>query len=74
MWGPFRVNPGRLSVSRSFGDIHAKVPEYGGMPNWIIAVPEITQFKIRKDWDFVILASDGVYDKMNNDELVSIAW
>lgn len=36
-----RVFPGRLSVSRTFGDIEAKVREYGGIPNVISAEPEI---------------------------------
>jgi len=28
--GPLRVLPGRLSVSRTFGDAEAKLPKYGG--------------------------------------------
>ena len=30
VYGPIRVFPGRLSVSRAFGDIEAKKPRYGG--------------------------------------------
>lgn len=37
--GPHRVMPGRLSVSRTFGDIEAKKPELGGNPNVVIAIP-----------------------------------
>jgi len=33
--------PGRLSVSRTFGDIEAKLSLYGGLPGVIIAEPEI---------------------------------
>lgn len=44
--GPFRVLPGRLSVSRTFGDIEAKKPKYGGNPRVIIAEPEIKAFKV----------------------------
>lgn len=44
--GPHRVFPGRLSVSRSFGDIEAKLPKYGGNMSVIIAEPEIRQFKV----------------------------
>lgn len=44
MVGPPRVKPGRLSVSRTFGDIEAKVPVYGGNPKVVIAIPEITEF------------------------------
>jgi protein phosphatase 2C family protein 2/3 len=39
--GPFRVLPGRLSVSRTFGDIEAKLEKFGGKPGVIIAQPEI---------------------------------
>jgi protein phosphatase 2C family protein 2/3 len=30
--GPLRVLPGRLSVSRTFGDVEAKHPKLGGNP------------------------------------------
>jgi protein phosphatase 2C family protein 2/3 len=35
--GPFRVLPGRLSVSRTFGDIEAKLEKYAGKPGVVIA-------------------------------------
>lgn len=44
--GPFRVFPGRLSVSRTFGDIEAKRVKLGGNPKVIIAEPEIKAFKV----------------------------
>lgn len=34
--GPHRVMPGRLSVTRTFGDIEAKLPELKGNPRGII--------------------------------------
>lgn len=54
--GPFRVHPGRLSVSRTFGDIEAKRPFMGGNPNVIIATPEIKSFNITEPYDYVLLA------------------
>lgn len=33
--GPLRVFPGKLSVTRTFGDIEAKDPELGGIKNCI---------------------------------------
>lgn len=39
IYGPFRIEPGKLSVSRSFGDIEAKKPEFGGNPKVLIAKP-----------------------------------
>lgn len=74
MLGPHRVFPGRLSVSRSFGDIEGKNPMYGGNPNVLIAAPEIKAFKISAEFDFIVLASDGVFDKMSNRETVQCAW
>ncbi len=42
--GPHRVFPGRLSVSRTFGDIEAKLPKFGGNPNCVIAEPDLKAF------------------------------
>lgn len=53
--GPIRVFPGRLSVSRTFGDTEAKVSNKGGNPDVVIPTPEIKSFKLDKGHDFVIL-------------------
>ena len=55
IYGPFRVFPGRLSVSRTFGDIEAKREKYGGNPNVVIHTPEIKEFKIDSKMDFLLL-------------------
>ena len=39
--GPIRVLPGRLSVSRTFGDPEAKLAYRGGNGNVVKAEPEI---------------------------------
>jgi serine/threonine protein phosphatase PrpC len=66
--GPVRVMPGRLSVSRTFGDCHAKMERLNGNPNVIIVDPEIHHFKIQDDiQDFVILGCDGVFDRMTTE-------
>ena len=72
--GPHRVFPGRLSVSRSFGDIEAKLPKYGGNMKVIVADPEIRVFEITDNLDFIILAWDGIYDKLSNKEILQIVW
>ena len=64
--GPLRVLPGRLSVSRTFGDVEAKIAKYGGNPNVVVATPEIKSFRITKDHDFIVMACDGIFDKLNN--------
>ena len=58
--------PGRLSVSRTFGDIEAKLTKYGGNPNCVIAVVDIKAFKIQDNHDFIILGCDGIFDKLTN--------
>ncbi|OMJ78725.1 hypothetical protein SteCoe_21402 [Stentor coeruleus] len=68
--GPFRILPGRLSVSRSIGDFEAKVIEYGGNPEVLIPTPEIRAFKIHSEYDFILMASDGIFDKLTNREAV----
>lgn len=44
-----RVLPGRLSVSRTFGDIEAKLERFGGKQNVVVAEPELRSFKIQED-------------------------
>lgn len=64
--GPHRVFPGRLSVSRTIGDIEAKEPKYGGNPKVVIPTPDIKCFKIKNNYDFIVIACDGVFEKLNN--------
>jgi serine/threonine protein phosphatase PrpC len=71
---PFRVYPGGLSVSRSFGDIIAKLPILGGNPKVLIASPEITKFKIDKNCDFIYLGCDGIFDRINTNNLGFSLW
>lgn len=71
--GPHRVFPGRLSVCRTFGDAEAKLGPNGN-PNVVIAVPEIKSFKIEEGHDFIIMGSDGIFDKLSNKEAVQCVW
>lgn len=74
LYGPLRVLPGRLNVCRSFGDVEAKEPSMGGKPGVIIAVPEIAVLHITKELDFLLLASDGIFDKLENEETIECCW
>lgn len=66
--------PGRLSVSRTFGDVEAKIAKFGGNPKVVIAEPEIKSFKITKEHDFIVLGCDGIFDKLNNPDTIACAW
>ena len=72
--GPYRVLPGRLSVSRTFGDPEAKLAKYGGNPNVVIAIPDITSFEVTNDYDFIVMGSDGIFDKLSNEDVVQCVW
>ncbi|CAG9335687.1 unnamed protein product [Blepharisma stoltei] len=70
----YRVSPGRLSVSRTIGDIDAKDPAYGGNPYVLSAIPEVKSFKIKKGHDFIMMGCDGIFDVMSSKDVVSAAW
>lgn len=53
---PYRVYPGGLSVSRSFGDVTAKNTEFGGNPHVLVATPDIKTYKLEPNkTDFIIV-------------------
>ncbi|KAL2898601.1 putative protein phosphatase 2C 25 [Bienertia sinuspersici] len=62
--GVWRIQ-GSLAVSRGIGDRQLK--------QWVIAEPETKVLKIKSDDEFLILASDGLWDKVTNQEAVDIA-
>ena len=69
---PWRVLPGRLSVSRTFGDIEAKVEKYGGKKGVIIPMPDIYEIELNNEFDFMVIGCDGIFDVLNNEELFEI--
>ena len=70
----FRVLPGRLSVSRTFGDAHAKLVKHGGKEGVVIADPDVIKLNIEPNHDFIIIGSDGLFDKLTNEEIIKTAW
>ncbi|KAL3692245.1 hypothetical protein R1sor_005896 [Riccia sorocarpa] len=62
--GTWRVQ-GVLAVSRGIGDLHLK--------EWISAEPEVQKLQITPDCEFLILASDGLWDAVSNQEAVDFA-
>nr|GLL36832.1 probable protein phosphatase 2C 65 [Ipomoea trifida]GMD40030.1 probable protein phosphatase 2C 65 [Ipomoea batatas]GMD43300.1 probable protein phosphatase 2C 65 [Ipomoea batatas]GMD62774.1 probable protein phosphatase 2C 65 [Ipomoea batatas]GME08817.1 probable protein phosphatase 2C 65 [Ipomoea batatas] len=62
VWMPDQDCPG-LAMARAFGDFCLK--DYG-----IISVPEIYYRKISERDEFVVLASDGIWDVLSNYEVI----
>ena len=67
---PWRVLPGRLSVSRTFGDIEAKSEKFGGMQNVVVALPDITEIELNDEYNFIVIGCDGIFDVLSNEELL----
>jgi serine/threonine protein phosphatase PrpC len=63
---PLRVFPGGLSVSRTIGDISLK------STSLIISDPEMYKCQLWPEDECMILACDGVWDVMNNQQVVDV--
>nr|VDC89881.1 unnamed protein product [Brassica oleracea] len=61
--GVWRIQ-GTLAVSRGIGDRYLK--------EWVIAEPETKTLRIKPEFEFLILASDGLWDKVTNQEAVDV--
>ncbi|KAJ0262412.1 protein phosphatase 2C 30 [Hirschfeldia incana] len=61
--GIWRIQ-GTLAVSRGIGDRYLK--------EWVIAEPETRTLRIQPEFEFLILASDGLWDKVTNQEAVDV--
>ncbi|CAN6451708.1 unnamed protein product [Victoria cruziana] len=60
----WRVGPAALQVTRSIGDDDLKPA--------VTAEPEITETDLSSDDEFLVMASDGLWDVLGNDEVVPI--
>ncbi len=62
--GEWRIGEVGLAVTRSVGDFDAKPP--------LIAEPEVTEQELGPEDEYVVLASDGVWDVLDGHDVVSI--
>ncbi|XP_055811084.1 probable protein phosphatase 2C 2 [Solanum dulcamara] len=61
--GVWRIQ-GSLAVSRGIGDSQLK--------RWVIAEPETKILKVQPECEFLILASDGLWEQVSNQEAVEL--
>ncbi|KAJ0959781.1 hypothetical protein J5N97_000529 [Dioscorea zingiberensis] len=61
--GIWRVHDS-LAISRAIGD--------RDMKKWIISEPETKKLRVSLDCEFLIMASDGLWDKVSNQEAVDV--
>ncbi|XP_015513284.1 probable protein phosphatase 2C T23F11.1 [Neodiprion pinetum] len=66
-----RVN-GNLALSRALGDFVFKRNDRKSPQEQIVtAYPEVQRHQVTTDWEFVIVACDGIWDVMSNEEVVA---
>ncbi|XP_078050968.1 putative protein phosphatase 2C T23F11.1 isoform X2 [Augochlora pura] len=71
-WVEFNRVNGQLALSRALGDFMFKRNERKSPQEQIVtAFPEIQQFEVTEDWEFVVLACDGIWDVMTSNEVVN---
>ncbi|KAI7749142.1 hypothetical protein M8C21_024368, partial [Ambrosia artemisiifolia] len=64
VWLPNYDSPG-LAMARAFGDFCLK--DYG-----LISVPQVSYRRLTEEDEFVVLATDGVWDVLSNEEVIEI--
>jgi serine/threonine protein phosphatase PrpC len=67
---PWRVQPGGLSVSRTFGDIESKDIKFGGKKGVVEALPDVVEFELTDDHNFLVMGCDGIFDVLSNKEIM----
>ncbi|CAH0560983.1 unnamed protein product [Brassicogethes aeneus] len=66
-----RVN-GNLALSRALGDfIFKRNAAFTAEQQIVTAFPEVEERELNSDWEFLVLACDGIWDVMSNEEVVS---
>ncbi|XP_076626715.1 putative protein phosphatase 2C T23F11.1 isoform X1 [Colletes latitarsis] len=71
-WVEFNRVNGQLALSRALGDFMFKQNNCKSPQEQIVtAFPEIRQYQITEDWEFIILACDGIWDVMTSIEVVN---
>ncbi|PON37797.1 Protein phosphatase [Parasponia andersonii] len=64
VWLPNSDSPG-LAMARAFGDFCLK--DFG-----VISVPDVSYYRLSVKDEFVILATDGIWDVLSNEDVVNI--
>jgi protein phosphatase 1G len=70
--GVARVN-GSLALSRAIGDLAFKDPAHSPPAQVITAEPDVRHFSLSEGDAFLLLACDGVWDVLGNQEAVDVA-
>jgi len=66
-----RIN-GNLNLSRAIGDFeYKKSTQLSVKEQLVIAFPEVKQFTLSPNADFILMGCDGIWESLSNDEIVA---
>lgn len=70
-WVEFNRVNGNLALSRALGDfIFKKNSKKKAEEQIVTAYPDVEVRDITEDWDFLVLACDGIWDVLSNEEVI----
>lgn len=70
-WVEFNRVNGNLALSRALGDfIFKKNSKKKAEEQIVTAYPDVEMREITEDWDFLVLACDGIWDVLSNEEVI----
>lgn len=71
-WVEFNRVNGNLALSRALGDFPFKRNQLIPAEQQIVtALPEVTVHDLSEDWDFLVLACDGIWDVLTNQAVIN---
>jgi len=59
-----------INMTRALGDFDFKAPFNQADEDWISAIPDIRSIKLTPELDFLVLASDGLWTAMDDEQVV----
>ncbi|XP_008484374.2 probable protein phosphatase 2C T23F11.1, partial [Diaphorina citri] len=67
-WVEFNRVNGNLALSRALGDfVFKKNEKKDAKEQIVVALPDVTLRKLSTDWEFLVIACDGIWDVMTNE-------
>ena len=57
-------------MSRTFGDIESKDELFGEKKGVVVALPDLSEFDLNEDYNFIVIGCDGIFDVLSNTEII----
>ena len=57
-------------MSRTFGDIESKDELFGEKKGVVVALPDVSEFDLNEDYNFIVIGCDGIFDVLSNTEII----